>query len=434
MPDVPPARREDRRARARPVGERLGPGPSSASEPSRPRPGEPGDGARHVLDVGYELPPPTSPSLLQQFLWPHRRACTTAFRCSGSILSWPSGERGSRPPHCHECAALAKHVTDGSLVLLSDLTDLEDDRDALVTKGRADRDHVPVLIPWLISVAAEREIFAHLFGLRARSSEHGPSRRRRSSGLEPIVASSPGRGLSSASFSSNVSAAANERPVPASFPGVRRMETLGAAPSPRRRSRPARWRRPSPRLPPTSRRGRAPRRRAICSSGRSACTSDFGARRPSSQGHEPRALPVRPRRRACTGARCGFTGSCTSGGASTAARPTWPQPGSMLEMKLQPMTRWPSLRRRCSTRGEPPTGDDCGTRLVQQLDAERGVDRHRPGLLPRVVKIDSRDYDAKLNSSLRHKSRTGKVAAQPGRPRWVRYGGANGIALSAAGP
>ena len=282
-------------------------------------------------DVGYELLPPNSPpSSMQQFL----RFFAPKSVHNGAPLfgqspwsQFSGGTRISTGLIAGQAALRRAHVTDGSLVLLSDLNDSEDDRDALVTEAQfAPARACPDPDPADQRLAAER------------ADLHPPLRLglvRRSTGLHEGVEatrssrSSPpprGRCSSSASFSSDCSP-----PTSGSIPAS---------------SRSRRHETPSPRAPP-------PRRSPPARAGgglRPACL-----RHPGVAGHDdaersavPRAAlahralalarrPCRPTPRApCsasttrsrTAGRCSSTGSALPARAR-AARPTWPRPASM---------------------------------------------------------------------------------------------------------
>ncbi len=82
-------------------------------------------------------------------------------------------------------------MTHGSLVLLSDLNDSQDDRDPLVAEAQALRQaHVPIRIVPINASPQNVELFARLFGtgvfVRPQALKKTSKQR-----VQPIVASSP---------------------------------------------------------------------------------------------------------------------------------------------------------------------------------------------------------------------------------------------------
>jgi hypothetical protein len=146
-------------------------------------------------DVGYELLPPNSPpSSMQQFL---RFFAPKSVHNGAPIFGqspwsqFSGGTRISTGLIAGQAALRRAHVTDGSLVLLSDLNDSEDDRDALVTEAQAlQRAHVPIRILPINASPQNVQIFIHLFGsgsfVGAKAFTKASQQK-----VEPIVASSP---------------------------------------------------------------------------------------------------------------------------------------------------------------------------------------------------------------------------------------------------
>jgi hypothetical protein len=146
-------------------------------------------------DVGYELLPPNSPpSSLQQFL---RFFAPKSVHNGAPVFGqspwsqFSGGTRISTGLIAGQDALRRAHVTDGSLVLLSDLNDSEDDRDALVTEARTLNDaHIPLRILPINASPQNVEIFDHLFGsgsfVGAQAFTKASKQR-----VEPILAPSP---------------------------------------------------------------------------------------------------------------------------------------------------------------------------------------------------------------------------------------------------
>jgi hypothetical protein len=146
-------------------------------------------------DVGYELLPPNSPpSALAQFL----RFFAPKSVSKGAPVFGPSpwsqfsgGTRISTGLVAGMKALRRAHVTHGSLVLMSDLNDSQDDRDPLVTEANALRAaHVPVRIVPINATPQNIAIFSGLFGpqsfVEPRAFKKTSKRR-----VEPIAAASP---------------------------------------------------------------------------------------------------------------------------------------------------------------------------------------------------------------------------------------------------
>jgi hypothetical protein len=146
-------------------------------------------------DVGYELLPPNSPpSSLEQFLrfFAPKDVHNGAPVFGQSPWSQFSGGTRISTGLAAGLAALHRaHVTDGSLVLLSDLNDSEDDRDALVSEGQLlNKEHVPVRILPINASPQNVEIFTHLFGSGSFVGTQAFTKASKQH-VEPIVASSP---------------------------------------------------------------------------------------------------------------------------------------------------------------------------------------------------------------------------------------------------
>jgi hypothetical protein len=146
-------------------------------------------------DVGYELLPPNSPpSALQQFLRffaPKSVAKGAPVFGASPWSQFSGGTRISTGLMAGQEALRRAGVPHGTLVLMSDLNDSQDDRDALVAEATALRQaHVPVRIVPINAIPQNVQIFAGLFGQGAFVGPQAfkkTSRRR----VEPIAASSP---------------------------------------------------------------------------------------------------------------------------------------------------------------------------------------------------------------------------------------------------
>jgi hypothetical protein len=146
-------------------------------------------------DTGYELLPPNSPpSALQQFLrFFAPKSVSNGAPVFGSS-PWSQFSGGTRISTGLAAGATALRragAPHGSLVLLSDLNDAQDDRDALVAEATALRQaRIPVRIVPINANPQDVQIFAGLFGQNAfvpsEAFEKGSKRR-----VDPIAASSP---------------------------------------------------------------------------------------------------------------------------------------------------------------------------------------------------------------------------------------------------
>jgi hypothetical protein len=146
-------------------------------------------------DVGYELLPPNSPpSALEQFLRFFAPKSVTKGAPVFGQSPWSQFSGGTRISTGLAAgwnALKRADVPHGSLVLMSDLNDSQDDRDPLVAEATALRQaHVPVRILPINATPQDVQIFAGLFGrgaLVSPSAFKKTSKRR----VEPIVAASP---------------------------------------------------------------------------------------------------------------------------------------------------------------------------------------------------------------------------------------------------
>jgi hypothetical protein len=146
-------------------------------------------------DVAYELLPPNSPpSSLQQFLrfFAPKEVHNGAPVFGQSPWSQFSGGTRISTGLAAGLAALRRaRVTDGSLVLLSDLNDSEDDRDALVTESQVlQKEHIPVRILPINASPQNVQIFTHLFGAGSFVGAQAFTKASKQK-VEPIIASSP---------------------------------------------------------------------------------------------------------------------------------------------------------------------------------------------------------------------------------------------------
>ncbi len=146
-------------------------------------------------DVAYELLPPNSPpSALQQFERFFAPKSVTKGEPVFAESPWSQFSGGTRISTglVTGLDALRRaHVTHGSLVLLSDLNDSQDDRDPLVAEAQALRQaHVPVRIVPINASPQNVELFARLFGTGAfvRPQAFKKTSKQR---VQPIAASSP---------------------------------------------------------------------------------------------------------------------------------------------------------------------------------------------------------------------------------------------------
>ncbi len=146
-------------------------------------------------DVAYELLPPNSPpSALQQFVRffaPKSIAKGAPVFGQSPWSQFSGGTRISTGLVAGLNALRRAHVTDGSLVLLSDLNDSQNDRDPLVTESQVLRQaHIPIRILPINASPQNVEIFAHLFGsgsfVGTQAFKKASKQR-----VEPIVAASP---------------------------------------------------------------------------------------------------------------------------------------------------------------------------------------------------------------------------------------------------
>jgi hypothetical protein len=146
-------------------------------------------------DVAYELLPPNSPpSAMQQFL---RFFAPKSIQKGAPVFGqspwsqFSGGTRISTGLVAGQNALRRAHITDGSLVLISDLNDSQDDRDPLVSEAQLlKRDHVGVRILPINASPQNVQIFAHLFGSGSFVSPSAFKRASRQQ-VEPIVAASP---------------------------------------------------------------------------------------------------------------------------------------------------------------------------------------------------------------------------------------------------
>ena len=146
-------------------------------------------------DVGYELLPPNSPpSALQQFLRFFAPKRVTKGQPVFGQTPWSpfsGGTRISTGLVAGQQALRRAGVPHGTLVLMSDLNDSQDDRDPLVAEATTLReDHVPVRIVPINANPEDVQLFTSLFGQGAFVSPSAfkkTSKRR----VEPISAASP---------------------------------------------------------------------------------------------------------------------------------------------------------------------------------------------------------------------------------------------------
>jgi hypothetical protein len=146
-------------------------------------------------DVGYELLPPNSPpSALEEFLRffaPKSVSQGTPVFGQSPWSQFSGGTRISTGLVAGWDALRRAHITHGSLVLMSDLNDSQNDRDPLISVANALRQaHVPVRIVPINAAPSDVRVFTELFGQNAFvgvSAFRKASKRR----VEPIVAASP---------------------------------------------------------------------------------------------------------------------------------------------------------------------------------------------------------------------------------------------------
>lgn len=146
-------------------------------------------------DVAYELLPPGSPpSALEQFVrffTPKKVAQGAPLFGQSPWSQFSGGTRISTGLVAGLQALRRDQATQGSLVLMSDLNDAENDRDQLVTTARTLRQaHVPVRIVPINASPQNVELFTHLFGARSLVDPHSF---KRTSGqrVQPVTGSTP---------------------------------------------------------------------------------------------------------------------------------------------------------------------------------------------------------------------------------------------------
>ena len=120
-------------------------------------------------DVAYELLPPGSPpSALEQFVrffTPKKVAQGAPLFGQSPWSQFSGGTRISTGLVAGLQALRRDQATHGSLVLMSDLNDAQDDRDPLVAEAAAIRQaHVPIRILPLNATPQDLDVFARLFG------------------------------------------------------------------------------------------------------------------------------------------------------------------------------------------------------------------------------------------------------------------------------
>jgi len=146
-------------------------------------------------DVGYELLPPNSPpSALEQFLRFYAPKSVTKGAPVFGNSPWSQFSGGTRISTGLVAgwnALKRAGIPHGSLVLMSDLNDSQDDRDSLVAVATALRQaRVPVRIVPINAAPSDVQVFASLFGRNvfvSPSAFKQTSKRR----VEPISAASP---------------------------------------------------------------------------------------------------------------------------------------------------------------------------------------------------------------------------------------------------
>jgi hypothetical protein len=146
-------------------------------------------------DVAYELLPPNSPpSALEEFVRffaPKSIHKGTPVFGQSPWNQFSGGTRISTGLVTGVNALRRAHVRHGSLVLMSDLNDAQDDREPLVTEAlRLRKAHIPIRIVPLNASPQNIDLFARLFGpdvfVNAHAFRHHGKRR-----VLPVAASSP---------------------------------------------------------------------------------------------------------------------------------------------------------------------------------------------------------------------------------------------------
>ena len=146
-------------------------------------------------DVAYELLPPNSPpSALQQFV----RFFTPSHVHNGAPIfgqspwsAFSGGTRISTGLVAGQNALRRAHIPHGSLVLMSDLNDSQDDSDPLIREAAALRKaHVPIRIIPLNATPQDINTFAQLFGPNV-FVEPQAFKKVGKQQVEPIAAASP---------------------------------------------------------------------------------------------------------------------------------------------------------------------------------------------------------------------------------------------------
>lgn len=146
-------------------------------------------------DVAYELLPPNSPpNALEQFLRffaPEKIANGRPVFGQSPWSQFSGGTRISTGLVAGLNALRRARVMHGSLVLLSDLNDSQNDRDALVNEAQVLRhDHVPLRILPINANPQDVSVFAQLFGSNAFVSPQAFKKVAKQR-VQPIVVSSP---------------------------------------------------------------------------------------------------------------------------------------------------------------------------------------------------------------------------------------------------
>jgi hypothetical protein len=146
-------------------------------------------------DVGYELLPPNSPpSALQQFLRffaPKNVAQGAPVFGTSPWSGFSGGTRISTGLVAGQDALRRAGVPHGTLVLMSDLNDSQNDRAALVAEATALRQaHIPVRIVPINAIPQNVQIFTGLFGRNA-FVEPQAFKKTSQQRVQPIVASAP---------------------------------------------------------------------------------------------------------------------------------------------------------------------------------------------------------------------------------------------------
>jgi hypothetical protein len=146
-------------------------------------------------DVGYELLPPNSPpSALQQFLRFFAPKSVTKGAPVFGTSPWSGFSGGTRISTGLAAGADALRragVAHGSLVLMSDLNDSQNDRDPLVAETDAlHQAHIPVRIVPINALPQNVQLFTGLFGRNAFVGAQAFKKTSKQR-VQPIVASSP---------------------------------------------------------------------------------------------------------------------------------------------------------------------------------------------------------------------------------------------------